>query len=74
VRSMQQLYGLTPAESRLVGELAEGSTLQQIAALRAITLSTLRTQLKAVFSKTGSRRQVDLVRMVGPLSPILAKD
>jgi DNA-binding CsgD family transcriptional regulator len=71
--SMRQLYNLTAAESRLVGELVEGKTLREVAELRNVSLATLRSQLKAAFSKTGSRRQVDLVRLVAAIAPAVGK-
>ena len=69
---MRRLYGLTAAESQLVAELADGKSLREIAELRAVTQATLRTQLLAAFSKTGVRRQVDLVRLVAALAPVAA--
>jgi DNA-binding CsgD family transcriptional regulator len=69
-QSMRQLYRLTAAESRLVAELADGKTLREIADVRAVSLATLRSQLKAAFGKTGARRQLDLVRLVAALAPI----
>jgi DNA-binding CsgD family transcriptional regulator len=69
---LRRLYGLTAAESRLVAGLAEGKTLSQIATERNVGLSTLRTQLKAAFGKTGVNRQLDLVRLVGELAPLVA--
>jgi DNA-binding CsgD family transcriptional regulator len=58
------VYRLTPAEARLALALAEGRTLDDIAARQNLSKETLRTQLKVVFSKTGARRQAELVRLV----------
>lgn len=60
---MRQLYGLTPAEARLVGKLALGKTLDDIALEARVRESTLRSQLKAIRIKTGTSRQADLVRL-----------
>lgn len=60
---MRQLYGLTPAEARLVGRLALGKTLEDIARETHVRESTLRSQLKAIRIKTGTTRQADLVRL-----------
>jgi len=70
--SMRRLYRLTTAESRLVGELAEGKTLQEIADVRNVSLATLRSQLKAAFGKTGTHRQADLIRLVAAIAPVVS--
>ncbi len=64
---LQSIFGMTRAEARLSFHLAAGSTLQQAADLSGITVETVRGQLKAVFSKTGTRRQAELVALLGQL-------
>jgi DNA-binding CsgD family transcriptional regulator len=54
--------GLTPAEMGVLTLLLDGKTPKQIAATRGVAISTVRTQLKRLFAKTGTRRQADLVR------------
>lgn len=58
------LFGLTPTESRLAVMLADGGSLQGIAAELGITEQTARTYSKRVFAKTGTSRQAELVRLV----------
>lgn len=58
------LFGLTPTESRVAVMLAEGESLQQIAAHLGIAELTARTYCKRIFSKTGVSRQADLVRLI----------
>jgi DNA-binding CsgD family transcriptional regulator len=58
------LYELTQAEAELVSLLAEGNSLDQAAAKRGVTINTARGQLKQVFSKTDTKRQGELVRLV----------
>lgn len=55
------VFGLTPAESRLAAALCEGQDIAAIAAAFGISRQTARSQLKAIFAKTGSRRQAELV-------------
>src|SRR5580704_16918637 len=62
------LFDLTPAEARLAGGLVEGKTLSEIAAQRGVALETLKSQLKTVFAKTGSRRQAELIGLLGAAS------
>jgi pimeloyl-ACP methyl ester carboxylesterase/DNA-binding CsgD family transcriptional regulator len=54
-------YALTPAEARLTQKLVSGLTLDTYATEQGISLSTVKTQLKAVFSKTGVNRQAELI-------------
>jgi DNA-binding CsgD family transcriptional regulator len=58
------LYGLTPAEARLVCGLMDGLTLQEYADAKKIAVASVRTQLKSVFAKTGVNRQSALMRLI----------
>ncbi len=62
------LYGLTNAESRLVGALVSGLRVRDLAESFGISEQTIRTQLKRVLQKTGAGRQSELVRflLTGP--------
>ena len=59
-----QLYGLTRAESRLAAKIAEGRSLDEAAAVLNITTQTARSYLKCILRKTGTKRQVELVRLL----------
>lgn len=61
---LETLYDLTHAEADLVRLIAEGNSLDQVAAIRGVTMNTVRSQLKQVFSKTETRRQGELVHLV----------
>ena len=63
-RHWHTLYGLTPAEGRLVTALLgnEGS-LREAAETLGIAHSTARTQLAAIFNKTGTHSQSHLMRL-----------
>lgn len=73
---LQQLYGLTPSEARLTAELAEGNSMQEIAARHELSKETLRSQLRSVFDKTGTRRQAELIRRIltSPAGTLLQSD
>ena len=60
---LQDLLNLTPAEARVTAALVSGKTIKQFAEETEVTLNTVRTHLKSVFSKTGVSRQSDLVRL-----------
>ncbi|WP_152606762.1 helix-turn-helix transcriptional regulator [Bordetella trematum] len=65
---LRALFGLTPAESRLLRQLAlHDAPLTEHAGQLQLSLNTLRTQLKAIFQKTHCRRQSDLLRLVDQL-------
>ncbi|WP_288991176.1 helix-turn-helix transcriptional regulator [uncultured Sphingopyxis sp.] len=62
-----QWYGLTPTEARLAVWLAGGKSLQDYAALRAVSLNAARFTLKGIFRKTGATSQAQLVAMLARL-------
>lgn len=59
-----QWFGLTPAEARLAVALAAGDTLQDYAALRAVSVNSARFLLKGIFRKTGATSQAQLVALL----------
>lgn len=63
VRLAQQLFQLTPAETSLAIRLANGLSLEEAAEVLNIRRNTARAHLRSIFSKTGVRRQTELVRI-----------
>ena len=63
VRLAQQLFQLTPAETMLAIQLANGLSLEEAAEALNIRRNTARAHLRSIFSKTGVRRQTELVRI-----------
>ena len=59
-----QLYGLTPAESRLAMALADGLSLEEASNTLHISRNTARAHLRAIFSKTGVTQQTMLVSLL----------
>lgn len=62
-RLAQQLFQLTPAETALAIQLANGLSLEEAAEVLHIKRNTVRAHLRSIFSKTGVRRQTELVRI-----------
>lgn len=62
--SLMEAYRLTRAEARLAGEIASGESVENIATKFGVSRETIRNQLKSVFSKTGTSRQIDLVLLL----------
>jgi len=58
---LRKNYGLTRAESRVAGMLLDGKTSNCIAAELAVQANSVRAHLKAIFSKTGTHSQVELL-------------
>lgn len=73
VASAQQLislFGLSPAEARLARALCHGETLEEYAEAQSVKLPTVKTQLRAVFAKTQTDRQVSLVNLIAGIPPL----
>lgn len=69
---LRRLFDLTVAEAALGAALHRHGDLQQAAAALGITEGTARTRLQAIFEKTDTHRQVDLLRMLDALADALA--
>ena len=61
---LRTLFGLSPAEARLALSVFEGNSLSEAAELNRVSRETVKTQMNAVFAKTGTRRQGELVRLL----------
>jgi DNA-binding CsgD family transcriptional regulator len=57
-------FRLTRTEARLAVEVATGAELDAIAAARGVSPETVRTQLRAIYNKTGACRQAELTALV----------
>lgn len=62
--AIQVAFALSAAEARLAGALVAGGTLAKYAAEHGLSRNTARNQLAAIFVKTGTRRQTELVATV----------
>jgi DNA-binding CsgD family transcriptional regulator len=58
------VFGLTPAECRIATLLAEGLSLKQIAQMQGTQHETVRKQLRAIYQKTSTNRQPELIRLL----------
>jgi len=61
---MQGLFDFSPAEARVAQAISSGLQIAQIARNHGVSSETVRSQLKSVFAKTGTSRQVELVRLL----------
>jgi DNA-binding CsgD family transcriptional regulator len=72
--SLQQDFGLTPAEAGFTREILKAAGLQAAADRLGISLTTARTHLAHVFDKTGTHRQAELVRLILQSQPATRAD
>ena len=56
-------HGLTPSEQRIAHVVLDGGTLNEAAERSTLTLATVRSYLKSVFTKTGTHRQSELIAL-----------
>jgi DNA-binding CsgD family transcriptional regulator len=57
-------FDLTPAECRVAHSISEGRTPKEIAARLGVQHDTVRKQLQAIYQKTATNRQADLIRLL----------
>jgi DNA-binding CsgD family transcriptional regulator len=62
--TLSATFELTPKEAAVAVALANGLSVEEVSKTNGTTLNTIRTQLKAIFRKTGTRRQTELVRLL----------
>jgi len=69
---LRAVFALTPAEMRLVEHLLKGESLGAIGAHLSLSRETLKTQLRSLFTKTGTHRQAELVaRLLSSVSCLI---
>ena len=66
--TLRNVFDLTQAEARIAQNLARGASLEEIATRLQIRMSTARTQLASIFSKTSTCRQAKLVAVLSRLA------
>jgi DNA-binding CsgD family transcriptional regulator len=64
---LARIFGLTPAEARLAAVIAGGLSPEQAAEGLGISTVTARNQLRAIFAKTDTHRQGELVALLSRL-------
>ena len=69
-RLVRELFGLTEAEAEISCELAQGRSLSEIARSVGVSVNTVRTQLKGIFAKTGTHKQIEVVALMARIAAI----
>ncbi len=66
-RLLRSMFGLSPAETRVALSIARGNTPDEAATQLGRGVTTIRSQLRAVFRKTHTTRQAELTRLLASL-------
>jgi DNA-binding CsgD family transcriptional regulator/PAS domain-containing protein len=64
-QTLRACFGLTEKEAGLALAVGEGRTAEEYAGEKGVRVTTVRTQLRAIFAKNNVRGQVELVRLLG---------
>lgn len=65
---LQSLFGLTAAEANLATQISSGQSPLKIARMNGVSITTVRSQLTAIFSKTETSRQGELVSLLSRMA------
>ncbi|PWK38408.1 helix-turn-helix transcriptional regulator [Cupriavidus plantarum] len=69
---LRDLFALTPAESRLASLMMTGIGLPEACTQLGVKRETSRTQLKSIFTKTGTGTQAQLAHLLTRIGSVLA--
>lgn len=73
VEAIAALFGLTAAERRVAGYVADGMTRNAIADAQGVSAGTVKSQLAAIYDKTGTGDQRGLQSLMRELSPPVSR-
>lgn len=59
--AISRAFGLTPSEAQVAASLCQGNSVDAIAAERGVSVHTIRTQLKAIYTRLGVGSQAELI-------------
>jgi DNA-binding CsgD family transcriptional regulator len=72
VQAFARGAGMTPAETRVLAQLCDGVSPSEIAQSAGVAVSTVRSQIGSIRTKTGAASIHELVRQVAVLPPMLS--
>lgn len=67
---LRKTYGLTPAEIRVAVMLCQEGSLEEAAAKAGVSVSTMKSQLKQVYQKTGTDNRTRLTKLIVSLAAV----
>jgi DNA-binding CsgD family transcriptional regulator len=68
-----QQFRLTPAELGVMFSIIEVGGVPEVSSVLGLSQATIRTHLRSIFAKTGTKRQADLVKFVAQFANPVAK-
>jgi DNA-binding CsgD family transcriptional regulator len=71
---LQEFFGLTPAETRVLHGLVNGKTPKEVAAEAGLSAETVRAQIKSIYEKLEVHRQAELMQRVLLSPAVLVQD
>jgi len=69
IGTVARIYGLTPAETRVLQHLMAGASLAEAATALGVSETTAKTHRDHIFLKTGVSRRTDLFALIARLVP-----
>lgn len=72
-QQLMDFFGLSKAEARLARAICHGDSVEEYSRDNDVGLPTVRTQLSAIFHKTGTSRQATLVHLIAGI-PVVRDD
>ena len=69
IGTVARIYGLTPAETRVLQHLLAGASLTEAATALGVSETTAKTHRNHIFLKTGVSRRTDLFALIARLVP-----
>lgn len=63
LEALTQTFRLTPAETRVLGAITDGGAVPEASRALGLSETTVKTHLRHIFEKTGTRRQTDLIKL-----------
>lgn len=71
---LQNLYDLSPAETKLTQLLFTGKTLAEVCDINLVKITTVKSQLQKVFEKTNTNSQSELMRVLAQGAGLIIQD
>lgn len=71
IQGFARSHGLTPTETAVLARLASGEQAKDIAARHAVEISTVRTQISAIRTKTNAANIGELLKRLALLPPMV---
>ncbi len=74
IDAIAALFGLTQAEKHVAAQAASGVAAPEIALQRGVSIATIRSQISAIYDKTGQTGHLGLQKLILDLTPPLVEE